>query len=599
MSRSPVRVPARTLAGLLTALVLSTAPSLAQDRGPQPTCITGVRLGRGEDAKKVQLVLVDGRIQAVLDSDEETPKGMHLVDGEGLLALPAFVDAYTTTGVETPEPVAERDIPVDTGKDVRVDMREANRKGIEPSFRAAEALAIEASASEAWGEAGFGIAHVAPSGELLSGTSCVAETRVAAMRDLILVADAFQTAGFQARGRGYPSTLMGYIAQLQQFFLDSIRHGQLQERFEAGRPGPRPSFDPDLEAGLGILNAEGRLLCAAASHRDVERWFDLADQFHFRIAIVGDGDVWRAARSLAARKVPVILSLDWGKEVDDPDAEKREEKEEEAEESPGEESEEAAEEVSETVWEYTEPLGVRRERRRLWEEKRDAAIVLQRAGVPIVFGTKARAPKKLLEGVRELIEAGFAAEDALDSLTTGAAELLGLADRVGKLEPGYDATLALWSADPLTDKKAHVAWIFVEGYGKEFELPEEGADTGGAPEEGLDVSGDWTLTSTGEDGEAIEATLTLEMEEDGDASGKIVQPNPMEGGTMTIEVSGHVSGTTIYLEGTSEVQGLEIEFEYELNVDGDDLSGEATVHVPVMPEPITLDVSGHRNPEVR
>lgn len=601
---------------LATALVLGATlagPLSAQSRGPEPICVTGVHLGRDASSPAKKLVLVDGRIEAVLDGDAETPKGMRVIDGEGLLCLPGFVDAYSTTGVETPEPIKDRDVPVDTGRDVRVDMREANRKGVEPEFRAAEALALDKDAAEAWEKAGFGVAQVAPSGQLLSGTSCVVETREGAARDLVLVPDAFDNAAFRATGPGYPSTLMGYIAQLEQFFLDAIRHGELLERQASGRPGPRVAFDPQLDAGVQILKGVRTLLCEAAGHRDAERWFDLADEFSLRLAIVGDGDLWRAADALAVRKVPVVLGLDWGKEVKDPDAEKNKEKEGKATES-GEEGHEAepesaqepeaaaqpeeGPEAEEPDWEYTEPLDVRRERRRLWEETRDAALVLRRRGVQVCFGTKGQGPDKLLEHVRDLVEAGLDAEDALAVLTTGGAEFLGLGDRLGKVEPGFDATFALWTADPLTEKKAHVAWMFVGGHAKRFELPkDEGKGAEGPPAEGLDVSGSWSLSSTGEDGETIEGTLTLKMEEDGSTTGSIVQPNPMEDGEMEIPVSGQVAGSTLTLAGSTEMQGLSIDFEYVFDVEGDTLSGSATVHIPVMPEPFELSVEGNRNPE--
>ena len=423
------------LAFLGAFLALGAIASAQAAPRPQATLVRNVHLDpSSEDAAPVALLLREGRIAAVLDAEAPPPPGVRIVDGEGALCLPAFLDAFTRTGCETPAPVKDQDAPVETSSDVRVDMRLANRKGIQPAFRAAEALAIEEKASLAWREAGFGAALVAPGGELLAGSSVLASTREAAMRDLVMRSDVFAHATFRASGDDYPTTLMGYMAQLRQFFQDARRHDELEARHAAGRPGLRPPFDLELEAGTRLLDRETRLVCAAQSHRDVERWIKLADEFGFEIAISGGRDAWRVADTLAARELPVILTLDWGEEVDDAsgeddeaeeelgeeEAEEAETTEEPALEETGDEdtSTEASETEEEPVWEYEEPLGVRQARRAEWEEGRDCALRLHEAGVRFAFGTDGEKPKKLVGKVRELVEAGLPAEVALASLTT-------------------------------------------------------------------------------------------------------------------------------------------------------------------------------------
>ncbi len=611
---------------LTTALATAQAPAT-----PQPTCITNVSLGLPDDdggePTKVHVVLRYGRIDEILSADAPIPSGVRIVDGEGLIGLPAFIDAYTRTGVETPEPAIDQDIPVDVGASVRIDMREANRKGIEPAFRAAEALAIDADASRAWRENGFGAAHVAPGGQLLAGTTCVASTREAAMRDVVLRPDAFAAAAFQASGPGYPGTLMGYMAQLRQFFLDAARHAELAARYEAGRPGLRPPFDAELEAGGDVLAGKRVLLCETGSHRDIERWIGLADELEFAIAISGGKDAWRAADRLAERDIPVYLTLDWGKEVKDPLAKdkkkKGKDKEEDTEEAIDAEDPDAGDaeaveasaapdaettdddaageeeaEEAERDWQYKEPLGVRVERRRRWEETRDSALRLTEAGVRFAFGTGTEKPGKLLEKVRTLVETGLAEDAALAALTTHAAELLGLDKRLGRIEPGYDATLALWSADPLTDKKAKVVWVFVDGFPTEFDLPDEADEEAGeGPAEGVDASGTWTLTIAGDDGEAQEATLTIEMAEDGAVTGKHESKNPRDDSNMTIDVTGTVNGTSLKLSGSFEMGDFAVDFTYAMKLEGDSLSGDVTYEIPVMSEPIVRTVDGERDPK--
>ena len=51
----------------------------------------------------------------------------------------------------------------------------------------------------------------------------------------------------------------------------------------------------------------------------------------------------------------------------------------------------------------------------------------------------------------ELVEIGMSPHEALQAATTTAAELFGMNDRVGRLEPGYEADLIVLERNPLDD----------------------------------------------------------------------------------------------------------------------------------------------------
>ncbi|WP_243665161.1 amidohydrolase family protein, partial [Rhodothermus marinus] len=51
---------------------------------------------------------------------------------------------------------------------------------------------------------------------------------------------------------------------------------------------------------------------------------------------------------------------------------------------------------------------------------------------------------------------------ALEALTIQAARILGIADRVGSLEPGKDADLVLFDGDPF-EYTTHVCGVIIEG----------------------------------------------------------------------------------------------------------------------------------------
>jgi len=460
---------------LAFAVFASAAPGVAQRAldPPTPTLLRGVQLEPDGDA--VSVLLDGGRIQGVLGADAELPPGAREVDGSGLLCLPAFHDAFTQEGLATPEPEAQADDPLDVRGDVRIDMRLANRKGIQPAFRGADVSELSGKALERYRESGFGVALQAPTGELLGGKSVLIALREGALRDRIVRSEVHSHADFNASGRGYPSTLMGYFSQLRQFFSDAERHSQLQQRFDSGRPGPRPPFDPELDAGVELL--KGRVLwCEAESRRDLRRWYRLGDEFHLELGFVGGRESGDLADLLAERGTSVVLTLNWGDEPDDPRAEDEEAAEEsdgaeEPEESgataEGDEAEGDTEENEEedlSRWVYTEPEGVRLERRERWERRRDSALALYAAGVPFAFGTAGEKPGEVLGKVRDLVEAGLPREVALLALTRVPARFAGLDSRLGQVAEGFDATVALWDGDPLTDDGAEVRYLFVDGY---------------------------------------------------------------------------------------------------------------------------------------
>ena len=318
---------------LITALTLFAAPAFAGER----LLITDVRLAEDLEAPRVSLLLEHGRITFIRTERNVSIPGVRSYSGEGRWITPAFIDAWTSSGVNAPEIVTDRDRKPDVSAEIMAEMRTANRKGIRAGFSAAETLSFNDDELSGVRKSGFGTLHVAPSGELLGGKSAVISASEAAARDQVIAEGVYQCAAFGASGTGYPSTLMGYHAQLRQFFLDASWNADLSVRLDEGRPGPRPSFDGDLSEGEVILRGERRLLCEAETDDDILRWLRLKDEWQTKgwdvqIAIVGGREAWRVADVLREREIPVILTLNWGDEVKDPDKGKDKDKDRDEEE---------------------------------------------------------------------------------------------------------------------------------------------------------------------------------------------------------------------------------------------------------------------------
>jgi hypothetical protein len=617
----------RHVLGWAAAFGALAPPASAQTATrPQPYCIRGVSLDRAGE-QKATLILRDGAIAAVLDEAAPVPPGVRVIEGAGLICLPAFIDAYSRQGCTVPQPVKDQDVPPNVLADVGIDMRLANRKGIQPGFRAVEALAISKEQGEAWRRQGFGAVLVAPGGELLSGASTLATTREAAMRDLVVREEVFAHGAFTASGPGYPNTLMGYFAQLRQFLLDCQRQIELERRYDQGRPGMRPPFDAELASGAALISGRRSLLCEASDSDDLERWLRLADEFDLSVDFAGGLEAWKVKELLAERGATVVLTLDWGKEVKDPrpkeekgktEEEVKEETESgEAPEGPAQEGEDEPDEAAqkddeddedegedeEKAWEYEEPYAVRLERRKEWERGRDCALRLHEAGVRFVFGTAGGKPAEVLEHVRELVEVGLPPEIALAALTSAAAEFLGVEERLGLIAVGHDATFTLWRADPLTDEDANPAWTFVDGYPSEFKEPKKkdrkkkGGKKDGGPGEGIDPTGTWQLEFDS-DGQGIkEATLVLEMDADGSVSGTLEFDNPMGGARVEAELEGRVMADQLEVECTIELGELEIRSTLTATIEDETLDGESWAQVPGSEESMKQSFSGKRRPE--
>lgn len=612
------------------ALSVAGVAFARQNAAPKPPLyvLSDVRLVDDPNAERVRVVLRDGRIERVLAVDDEQPAGARIIAGQGMLLLPASIDAGTQGGCETPTPEPVKDAPPSEASDVYIDMRQANRKGIQPAFNAADVFNLPADKSKPWRESGFGVVLSAPSGQLLAGTSALCTTRDAAMRDVILDAEVFAHAAFRAGGPGYPSTLMGYHAQLRQFFLDVAHHAELSKRYAAGQSGPRPAFDADLEEGIELTRKTRRVMCEAESAQDIQRWVRLADELGLDIGIVGGREAWKVAELLKTRGIPVVLTLEWGDEPKDPHEKDKKAKASEAKKDPPKEGEaestganattdapvdrpqdeakpaedkqpetQSAEPKKDTKaddkkqWEYEEPLGVRETKRARWEEGRDCAKKLHEAGVTFAFGSAGGTGADLLKKVRTTVEHGLPAAVAVEALTLNAAKLVGAESHLGAVRAGFDATLALWTASPVT-KDAKLAWLFIDGFPHEFELKLD-APAEGKPDDGVDATGTWDVTIKSERGTNT-GTLELTMESNGDVTGTLTTTT-QGGNQRVIELKGHVGGKAMTLSGTFTMRDAEATNSLKLELDGDSLSGTSTVRGGFGES--SSEVSGTRKPK--
>ncbi|MEK7731185.1 MAG: amidohydrolase family protein, partial [Planctomycetota bacterium] len=177
--------------------------------------------------------------------------------------------------------------------------------------------------------------------------------------------------------------------------------------------------------------------------------------------------------------MPLIVSLkfdeepEYGKKKPKPDEKKPDAKSSETGEASVESKEGAETKDAKKNEKIYEPLKLRKERRRLWEEQVANVIRLHEAGVP--FALTARPFKKaseFMESLRLVIEKGLPEEAAIAALTSNAAEVLGMKWQLGAIAPGFVANVTVMTK-PLSDKAAKVKFVFIDGKKIDIDADEE------------------------------------------------------------------------------------------------------------------------------
>ena len=455
-----------------------------------PIALTGVKIvtGTGTTIESGTIVMVDGRIAAV-GTDVGIPPEAERIDGSGLIAYPGFIDAHTNLGIPEKERTKEeRERTEDFNPDPREGplpaTRFADRRGIRPQIRAIEQYIPDDKQREAHRAIGFTAALIAPRDGLLGGSSDLVSLSNDPIRRAVLLSDVAQHGSFIIGEPGeYPRTILGTFAQFRQVLLDARRHAKLQKYFERHPTnGTRPPTDAALDALQPMLGRSQRIFFEANTDNEILRALNLTAEFKLDVAITGAKEAWKVIDRLKGDRVPVMVSLkfdeepEFGKkkpksEVKKPDAKAPDSAEAAAESKEGAEAKESKkEEKEEKIY---EPLRLRKEHRRLWEEQVANVIRLHEAGVPFAFTTRPfKKVSEFMDNLRMLIEKGLPEDAALAALTTNAAEILGMKGQLGAIAPGYVANVTVMTK-PLSDKAGKVKFVFIDGKKIEIEPEEE------------------------------------------------------------------------------------------------------------------------------
>ena len=363
------------------------------------------------------IICRDGKIESVgRAADVQIPNDMKILQAK--VVTPGLIDAHTVLGLQ-----GYRNEPREQ------DQLEKSAP-IQPELRALDAFNGRERLLE-WVR-GFGVTtiHTGPQpGELVPGQTMVIKTRGPTVDDGLLKPTCMLTitlgeaALAEDKGKS-PGTRPKEIAMLRAELIKAKEYDQKRAR-AATRPATNsaedktPARDLRQEVFVRVVKKELPVLVTAHRATDILTALKLAKEFDLNMVLDGASEAYLLIDQIKAAGVPVLLHPTMFR-------------------SGGE-----AENLS-----------------------METAAKLKAAGIPFAIQSayEGYVPKTRVV----LFEAALAAsnglklEDALASITIDAAKIIGVSDRVGSIEKGKDADLALFDGDPF-EYTTHCTATIIDG----------------------------------------------------------------------------------------------------------------------------------------
>jgi imidazolonepropionase-like amidohydrolase len=515
--------------------LFSAAPSLhAQGGEPQYFAIRGAKVVpvSGPPVESATIVISRGLITAV-GKDIAIPPEAWVIDGKGLTVYPGLVDSFTDVGIPaTPPGSGEGGL---RGSQERARGPE-DRPLSTPWRSAADEVSLSDKRIETWRNGGFTTVVSAPKGGIFPGQAAVLDLAGERAGDLVVKSPVAIPLSFQTSGSffgGYPSSIMGVLAYVHQVWLDTAWSINAQTVYEKNpRSVARPRYDRTEAALADALEDHALVLIPANNSIQLRRALELVDRWNVNGVLYGGQMGYEVAPEIAAKKLPVLVNLKWPEAEKDADPEDK---------------------PSLRTLQFH-------------DRAPSSPAALAKAGVKFAFYSGGiTAPKDALKAAKKSIDAGLAPDAALRALTLSAAEIFGVADRLGSIENGKIANLIVTDGD-LFEEKTKIKVVFVDGHKFEVREPERPKD----PPKG-DITGKWKLSYTTPDGPE-ESTADLSMDKDGTITGSTASKR----GTTSI-ISGYLSADKFSFTINIPIEGSPADVSFSGTFDGTSLKGNISV----------------------
>jgi imidazolonepropionase-like amidohydrolase len=389
-------------------------PAPPQDH---PIALTGATIHTvtGEIIEEGTVLFDEGVITAI-GTEVALPDETEVIELPGQHVYPGFIVANSALGlIEIGAVRATRDFS-ETGE-------------INPNVRAEVAFNPDSELLPVTRANGITQALSVPGGGLISGTSALMMLDGWTWEDMVIKApvglhirwpnmrispNARKSEKEQKKERD------AQIEKIRQAFADARAYLKAKEA-EEQKGIPYHETDSRWEAMIPVLKGETPVFVAANEIRQIEAAVDWASEENIRMVLVGGYDSWRVADLLREKNIPVVIT-----EIHRLPARR---------------------------WEgYDMPFTL--------------PLKLHEAGVRFCIcgggSFDAAHERNLPYHAATAAAYGLPKEEALKSITIYPAEILGVADQVGSLQVGKDATLIITDGDPL-EITTQVEMEFIQG----------------------------------------------------------------------------------------------------------------------------------------
>jgi imidazolonepropionase-like amidohydrolase len=347
------------------------------------------------------IVIRDGVIESV-GANVPVPPGAQVIDAAGAEVYPGFINARSTLGLSDPGAggFSDADEILDFNPQLRPQVAFHNDSDAIPVARAN----------------GVTTAAVMPSGGMLGGQVAVMDLdgytwEESTVKTAVGVTFQFPSLGGGGRGGGGfgaptgPPRPYDELKRERDARLDRVARLVEDARAYAKAAGPNRETNWQLEALVPVVEKRIPLVTRASSESEIRDAVAFADRVNVRIVISGGVEAPMVASLLKEKNIPVILG----------------------------------------------PVLTLPTREDLPHQASYAAAgELAKAGVKFAFATgDSNNARQLPYQAAESVAWGLSRDEALRALTINAAEILGVADVVGSIEPGKIANLVVSQGDPL------------------------------------------------------------------------------------------------------------------------------------------------------
>ncbi len=494
----------------------------------------------GATIEKGTVVIRDGLIESV-GADAKVPADARVIDATGLTVYPGVIDALTNLGA--PQPAAPAGFRGGSGPQAAsTPTTNSNYPvGIEPERSIVGDLKGGDSQFDAVRAAGFTTALTFNPAGVFNGTSAVIELGGENVSAMVLRDQVGQHFTFRTVPGAFPGSLLGTFAEFRQMMLDAKRLQSLQKAYAANPRGMRrPDSDRTLEALYPVLNGTMPIVLNANTENEIVRALDLAREFGIKAMIAGGQEAWKVADRLKAMNVPVLLSLNFPKRT--------------AGASP-----EADPETLETL--------------RFRAETPKGPKILAEKGVKFAFQSGGLTNLgDFFANAAKATENGLSKDAAIRAMTLGSAEILGIADRTGSIEPGKIANLTVVKGE-IFGKDRFVSHVFVDGrLFEQKERPREPQNRGprrdpASSSTAVSAGGSWKIVLEVQ-GQQIGGTISLEQNGSALTGSIVTDMTP----SATIR-NGKVSADGLSFDATVSVQGEPTDVSVSGKINGNQITG--------------------------